>query len=198
VARALARLADGYLTETGWLRSAAAGEVVNARGEPVPWATCPFIEFIAPRLRPEWGVFEYGAGASTRFYAARVADVRAVEHDAAFAARLRPLLPANARVAVRPEGSDEYLAEIAAMAAPPEIVCIDGRDRVRCAAFAIRHAAPAGVIVFDDTERPQYAPALAVLAAAGFRRIEFWGMSPGSELHRATTIFYRPENVLGI
>ena len=85
-----------------------------------------------------------------------------------------------------------------AAVARPEVICIDGRDRARCAEFAMRHAPKDGVIVFDDTERTQYAEALARINSAGFRRIDFWGVSVGSELHRCTTVFYRDGNVLGI
>ena len=199
LAKALARIAlDGYLAKTGWLRSVQTGEVVDARGEPVPWATYPFVAFIEPRLRKEWRIFEYGAGASTRFYAARVREVHAVEHDAEFARRLTAVLPANAHVVVRERGSLEYFAAIMTMVVAPEIVSIDGRDRVRCAEFALRHVARDGVIVFDDTERVDYAVALVRFSKAGYRQLDFWGISAGSELYRCTSVFYRDGNVLGL
>jgi hypothetical protein len=199
LAKALARIAlDGYLAETGWLRSVQTGEVVDARGEPVPWATYPFVAFIEPRLRKDWRVFEYGAGASTRFYAARVREVYAVEHDAEFARHLMAMLPANARVAVCERGSLEYFSAIMTMTVAPEIVSIDGRDRARCGEFALRHVARDGVIVFDDTERADYAEVLTWFSMAGYRRLDFWGVSAGSELHRCTSVFYRDGNVLGL
>ena len=199
LAKAVARVSlDGYLAETGWLRTVATGEVADAFGRPVPWATYPFVEFITPRLKPDWRVFEYGAGASTRFFAGRVREVWAVDHDAAFAAKLTPQLPGNAHVVVRPQGSAEYFSAIAVVTGGAELINIDGRDRVRCAEFAVRHVAPEGVIVFDDTERADYAPALEQIVAAGFRRLDFWGISAGAEMHRCTTVFYRSANVLGL
>lgn len=198
-ARQLARLTlDGHLTESGWVRSVREGRVVAADGSPLPWTTYPFIEFIGPRLRPEWHVFEYGAGASTLFYARRVATVTAVEHDAAFAAGLRPQLPGNATLLERARGTPEYIEAVAELATPPEIVSVDGRDRVRCVAAAYTRLARGGVLVLDDTDRAKYAPAGQQLAAAGFRRLDFWGFAPGLAERRCTTVFYRPENVLGI
>jgi len=199
MARALARLAlDGYLANTGWLRSVQTGEVVDARGEPMPWATYPFVAFIEPRLQKGWTIFEYGAGASTRFYAARVREVCAVEHDAEFARRLLAVLPANARVEVRARGSPEYFAAITTLAVAPEIVIIDGRDRVRCGEFARRHVARNGVIVFDDTERAAYAEGLKQFTTAGYRQLDFWGISAGTDQNRCTSVFYRDGNVLGL
>lgn len=199
VAKAIARLTlDGYLMETGWLRSVSTGEVADGSGGAIPWATYPFVAFIAPRLESTWRVFEYGAGASTRFYAARVREAWAVDHDRAFIERLTPQLPPNAHVSVFPERSREYLEAIANLPGAPEIVGIDGRDRNRCAAYAVRHVAAHGVIVFDDADRAEYSPGLAEIAAAGFRRIDFWGISAGTDTHRATALFYRDGNVLGI
>lgn len=199
VARKLGTLAtEGYLAESGWMRSVATGRIVDAAGDPQPWATLPFVDFVRPRLRANWTVFEFGAGASTLFYAARVGAVVAVEHDEQFAAQLRPLLPANASVVVRPAGAEAYATEIERCGRAPEFVSVDGVDRVACVQAALRCMAPAGVLVLDDAERPDYAPATAMLAAAGFRAVEFWGLAPGWVKQKCTTVYYRPDNVLGL
>ncbi len=199
VARKLGTLAtEGYLMQTGWMRSVASGAIVDARGHPLPWATLPFIDFITPRLRLAWNVFEYGAGASTLFFAARVRTVLAVEHDEKFAAGLLPQLPANARLKVHPVGSSAYVEAVTDCAAAPELVMIDGRDRVRCVQAALAHLAPGGVLVLDDAERAEYAPALAALADAGFRSVEFWGLAPGGVKRKCTRVFYRVVNVLDL
>ncbi|MFZ5497304.1 MAG: class I SAM-dependent methyltransferase [Verrucomicrobiota bacterium] len=189
---------DGYLAETGWTRSVRERRVVDAKGEPLPWVTYPFIDFLVPRLRREWRVFEYGAGSSTLFYAHRVASVTTVEHDEAFASDLQPRLPPNVRLWLRPLGSPGYIDAVAGLGFAPEMVIVDGRNRVRCANAAVRWLAPGGVLVFDDMERPQYAPADALLRKAGFRRLDFWGISPGYLARRCTSLFYRPDNVLGL
>ena len=189
---------EGYLAETGWVRSVLGDTVVDAHGAPLPWATLPFIDFIAPRLRADWTVFEYGAGASTLFYAARVRAVLAVEHDETFAVQLQPRLPAHARLLVRALGSAVYPDAIAECAPPPELVSVDGRERVRCVTAALGRLASDGVLVLDDSERPEYAPARAALTAAGFRAVEFWGLAPGRVERKCTSVFYRRENVLGL
>lgn len=186
---------EGYLQRTGWVRSVEEDAVVDAGGEPRPWATLPYIDFITPRLRPEWSVFEYGAGASTRFYAARVGRVVAVEHDAAFAARLLRLLADRAKVLVRPEGA-AYCDAITEAGFAPDLVSIDGRDRVSCVVAALPALSPGGVIVLDDAERAEYREAHRLLGAAGFRPVEFWGLALGRVERKCTTAFYRPGNVL--
>ncbi len=189
---------EGYLARTGWVRSVCEGTVAGPAGEPRPWTTLPFTDFIAPRLKAEWTVFEYGAGASTRFYASRVRAVLAVEHDEIFAAQLRPQLPANARLLVHPAASEAYANAVAECSPPPDLVSVDGVDRVRCVQAALLRLAAGGVLVLDDAERPEYAPAHAALAAAGFRPVEFWGLAPCRVERKCTTVFYRSNNVLGL
>src|SRR5262245_66641616 len=85
----------GPLHDDGWFRSFASGLPVDAAGRPLPWLAYPAIEFLARRVQPEWRVFEYGCGNSTLWWASRVREVIACEHDRAWAERLRPQLPAN-------------------------------------------------------------------------------------------------------
>lgn len=198
VARKLGTLStEGYLAQTGWTRSAAQRVLVDAKGEPQPWMTLPFIAFIAPRLRADWTVFEFGAGESTRFYAARVQHVVTVEHNEIFAAHLRPRLPANVTLFVRTVGSEAYV-RAAAEASSAVLVSVDGRDRVRCVERTLPGLDARAAVVLDDAERSEYAPAAAMLKAAGFRAVEFWGVAPGGVTTKCTTVFYRDGNVLGL
>lgn len=188
---------DGYLAEIGWTRSVREGAIVARDGSPLPWATYSFNEFIEPRLRNDFTVFEYGAGASTLFYASRVAKVVAVEHDAEYATSVRAKLPANAELWEHPLGPG-YINAVAALREAPEIVSVDGRNRVACVQAARDKLAPGGVLILDDTERPEYEPACADMKAHGFKRLDFWGFAPGLVTRRCTTLFYRSENVLGL
>ena len=194
----LASLAlDGYLHDVGWTRSARERTVVDAAGSPVPWATYPFIEFVGPRLRKELLVFEYGAGASTFYYATHAGRVVAVEHDAAFAADIRPRLPGNAQLWEQPLG-EAYVRAVTRLDAAPDVVSVDGRERVACALAALEVLPPRGVLILDDSERVEYEPACVRLTDAGFRRLDFWGFSPGLASRRCTSVFYRDGNVLGL
>lgn len=189
---------EGYLVRTGWVNSVLSGKIVGQDGEPLPWMTYPFIDFIGPRLNPRVQLFEYGAGASTLFFSRRVGQVLSVEHDRAFAADLTPRLPANARLLVRPADEDGYVRAVDEWAIRPQVVIVDGLRRIECAAFSRSRLAADGVLVLDDAQLPEYEPVHADMRAAGFRRLDFWGLAPGRVEHRCTTVFYRSENVLGL
>jgi hypothetical protein len=197
-ARELARISlDGYLAEMGWTRSVRERAIVARDGSPIPWATYPFIEFMAARLRSDFTVFEYGAGASTLFYAARVSRIISVEHDTTFASSLRSKLSANCELLERPLGP-EYINSIAALSIAPSIVSVDGRNRVACVEAARSFLGPESVLILDDSERVDYEPACANMKAHGFKRLDFWGLAPSYAFRRCTTLFYRSENVLGL
>ncbi len=186
---------SGYLLDVGWFEAFRRGMPVRADGAPIPWTTYPFIEFVEPRLRTTMRLFEYGCGNSTLFWADRVALVHAVEHDAAWAARIGGRLPPSARVVHAPQGSAAYAGAVMAEA-PWDIVIVDGVDRNACLERAVEALSPHGVIVLDDSERPEYA--VDHLLRRGFRRLDLWGISPGYWYRKCTTLFYRDGNILGI
>ncbi len=75
-----------------------------------PWLTFSATRFLQRHLRSTMQVFEYGAGGSTLFFAARVANVVSVEHDSAWAAQVQAALVQeqrlNATVHLIPPESD--------------------------------------------------------------------------------------------
>lgn len=189
---------EGYLGRTGWVRSVLSGTIVAENGEPLPWMTYPFIDFIGPRLNQGISLFEYGAGASTLFFCRRVGQVRSVEHDQTFVADLTPKLPGNVRLLVRPAEGEGYVRAIDDWEVRPQVVVVDGLQRVECAAYARTRLAADGVLVLDDAQLPEYGAIHAAMQIAGFRRLDFWGLAPGRVEHRCTTVFYRSDNVLGL
>ncbi len=198
--------ANGALAELGWPRSFAQRIPIDRDGAPLPWFTYPAIAVLGPRIQGAMRVFEYGAGNSTRWWAARVAAVRSVEHDAQWATMLAPQLPTHAKLRFAPidgaDGGQGYVdgAAIAADAdgALFDVVVIDGRERNRCVPATLRALSERGVVVWDNSERARYAPGLAQLTDAGFRRLDLHGLGPVNPYAWCTSILYRDGNCLGL
>jgi len=186
------------LREDGWFRSFRERRPVDAEGQPLPWITYGAITFLAPRIRPEWRVFEFGCGFGTLWWAARVREVIACEHDAAWRDRIARLAPANATILHVPLEYDGAYAQTAVGRGPFDLVVVDGRDRVNSATASVGALAPGGVILWDNSERENYAPGLERLAALGFRRVDFEGLAPVEPGRSRTSILYRDGNVLGL
>jgi SAM-dependent methyltransferase len=187
------------LATNGWMRSRDEQRCVDAAGEPIPWLTYPAIAFLARRVRADMTVFEYGSGASTLWWAARVRQVVAVEHDARWVADLTSRLPPNATVVhVEEEPSGAYARNVLAHGVSFDVVVVDGRDRVRCVPNALRALTPGGVVVFDNSDRAEYEAGYRALHDAGFRKVEFVGLAPLIGADSETAIYYRPGNCLGL
>ena len=185
------------LDSWGWYRSLEGGFPCDAHGNPLPWLSYPATFFLAPRVQPHFRVFEFGSGSSTLWWAARVRSVASCEHDAAWSARLAAQSPANVRLLHTPLGA-AYPLTAQSTGESFHVVVVDGRMRAACAASSLDSLTPDGVLVWDDTNRERYRPAIEDLAVRGFKRLDFVGLSPLVLPSKQTTIFYRPENCLGL
>jgi predicted O-methyltransferase YrrM len=149
----------------------------------VPWWTYRAIDavetWLAGRPRPI-RVFEYGSGASTLWLAHRAQEVWTVEHDVGFAALLNDrfaaagnvtvqvIPPVAARQPVVPSAKEGYagLDFATYVAAIDELgsfdlVVVDGRARQACLTHALPRLRGDGLVVFDNSARRRYRPAIA-------------------------------------
>lgn len=228
---ALRQLENQFLSSSGWRRSVETNAAVDKNG-PVPWFTYPATRYLAKLVRPHWRVLEYGSGNSTRWWAKRVQEVVAVEHDPDWANALRRDLPANVTLLERvmddsvPDECDTVLREewfpsgcfgiespdptrnyraglldgayraygavgLGYPAGHFDVIVVDGMARALTAWVAARQVASAGLVVFDNADRDEYARGYEVLEGSGFARIDFWGLGPINPYEWCTSIFVR-------
>ncbi len=189
----------GSLRRLGWFESAREKRPIDAAGLPLPWYAYPAIFWLESIVGGTETVFEYGIGNSTLWWAARVARVHGVDHDEEWIARVRSTAPSNARISYQacagtevsaPEG-DPYVGAAAATGLKFDVIVIDGRARVSCAAEVSKSLAPDGLVLLDNSDRPKLAPAHDTLASQGFGRIDFVGLAPGGTNVVATSAFCR-------
>lgn len=190
---------EGYLRDVGWFRSFEEQRPVDAQGNPVPFISYPAMEFCKRRVKPEWSVFEYGAGASTLWWARHVREVFACEHNRKWYEWVKAQAPPNVTLFYVPlEYDGAYCRKILEFPGRFDVAVIDGRDRGRCAHNAVLALNEGGVILWDNAERPEYADAQGDLLSQGFRKIEFFGLVPMMNDTSETAIFYRPGDCMGI
>jgi hypothetical protein len=185
----------------GWHRSLNAGTPMNALGEPQPWLTYPVVRWLETVLTPATRVFEYGAGSSTAWFArpGRIKEIISVEHDAGWFAALPQ--PPNGRILHIPfrgtwwdAGEDSPYVRAIADGAPWDVVVVDGMARTACARLADTYLSAAGLVILDDTDKPESVPAQEALTSRGLGRLDFWGLKPGLGTQRCTTVFGRDIN----
>lgn len=136
-----------------WLASKLAATAYEIRHPDAPWITARAVALIERRLRPQHRVFEFGAGASTTWFARRAAFVATVEHNPVWFRRVRDALDregrTNADLRFVPER--DYLAVIDAFPeASFDFVLADGIFRDESIAHALPRLAPGGWLVVDN------------------------------------------------
>lgn len=189
----------GYLVEIGWFKAFESKSAVDESGNPIPWVTYSFIDFIKDRLQSEHQVFEFGAGNSTFFYAKKAAKVISVEHDQAWFDKISGQRPANSEIIFcEVETDGKYARMPVSLNEKFHVIIVDGRDRVNCCKQAISALTDDGVVILDDSEREFYNPGIEFLKAQGFKQIAFSGISPGLFYRKTTSVFYKSHNCLGI
>jgi predicted O-methyltransferase YrrM len=157
----------------------------------VPWWTYGAIddvdEWLAARARPI-RAFEWGSGASTMWLADRVDRIDSVEHHRGFGEMIRseleqgswradhvrlhivePIASETPEIGSRKEGAGRldfaaYVRHIDLVGGDFDLIVIDGRAREACLTAALRHVAPDGILVFDNTLRRRYRRAIEAAA----------------------------------
>lgn len=194
----LSHICNGYLFETGWIKSFLEKKPLDNNNEALPWVTYSFIDFIDNRLSNEMRVFEYGSGNSTLFYAKKVESITSVEHEKEWFDKIKKLMPINSKLIYQElHYNGEYSATASKQEEKYDLIIVDGRDRVNCLKKSINALSERGVIVLDDSEREDYKECYEFMKKNKYKFIDFWGIAPGIFFKKCTTLFYKPDNING-
>jgi len=188
-----------FLRKSGYLTSVKTKRPCRRDGSPIPWMNYNVISFLEERLDRGLSLFEYGSGNSTLFFAKLVGSVVSVECDPAWYKEILANMPENVtlRLCV-PYDAEKYVAMIGEQGQKFDVVVVDAEERPRCLDAAPAWLTDGGVILLDDADKEAYRQGIESLLDRGFRKLDFEGLKPGGIRAYRTTIFYRPENVLGI
>lgn len=189
----------GYLFDMGWLESYRQKAAVDCEGRPIPWITYPCLTFLEDRVRKDFVVFEYGSGNSTLWWALRSNRVISCEHDPDWYAQVLPRVPQNVELKhIALEYGGAYSSQIKQYTKMFDVIFIDGRDRVNCVRNSLDALKPGGVLILDNSERPEYEQALELMQAMAFKRLDFVGPAPITIWTSRTSIFYKNDNCFNI
>lgn len=195
----LSQLHSGYLLDNGWFKSFKNKTSVDKNGNPIPWVTYPFIDFIYERLNKEIDIFEFGSGNSTLFYATKVKSITTVEHDKQWFNKISKIIPENSKIIFQEaDTDDDYCRCIKKTNKKFDIIIVDAVDRVNCIYNSLDSLSDNGIIILDDSERIDYKDGINFLINNNFRRLDFWGIAPGILFRKCTSVFYKKNNCLWI
>lgn len=189
----------GYLKEIGWFESFKSNRSVNKERKPIPWFTYPFIDFLLPRIFNDLFVFEFGSGNSTLFFSEKTKRVISIEHNNAWYQIISKNKPENVEIVLtKTDSINDYLEYLNYIEDKVDLIVVDGLHRNECTIKACDKLSERGVIILDDSERPEYKEGIEFVLNKGFKRIDFWGIAPTILFKKCTTVFYKNNNCLEI
>jgi predicted O-methyltransferase YrrM len=151
------------------------GMPVDGQGKFLPWLTYPMVEFLNGFDFSEKSVFEFGAGASTLYWADRAKEVTSVELDPEWSTQLAKRVPKNVTLIHEPNGH-LYASTPSKLNRKFDVIVIDGAERFRSSQAAIGALASGGMIILDNSE--WYPNSADLLASSGLIEIAFSGFPP--------------------
>ena len=140
-------------------------------------------------------VFEWGAGYSSLWFAARAREVISAEDNVDWIRELSKMLPANVRLMSLP-GKADYVASIVKEAGEFDVIVIDGSFRNECAQICDGKLAKNGFVIFDNSDSREFDPGIKYFSDQGYFRIDFWGLIPAYLYKNCTSIFFRDPELL--
>lgn len=190
---------NSALKHKGWFKSFRQKKSIDNYGNPIPWFTYSFLDFITKRLKVDMNIFEFGSGNSSLFFSIKVKSVTSVEHNLKWYNKINSKKFSNIKIIYKELETDGEYSKCANQDNMKyDVIIIDGEDRNNCIYNSITALKNNGVIVLDDSERKEYNPAIMFLIKNNFKRIDFWGMAPGVLFNKCTTLFYKADNCLNI
>jgi hypothetical protein len=142
-------------------------------------------------------VLEFGCGSSTVWLCERVKRVVSLENCSDWIQEIGPRLPHNGEVIFYAD-----LTEVPSLLpadALYDLVIVDNMgNRIDAAMLGIHRLSDAGVLLWDNTDGPDWEQIKAIMSGRGFRDISFTGLAAQEVGLSRTTIFYREQNCLCI
>lgn len=195
----LSQLHTGYLVDVGWFNTFNTKQAVDKNGNPIPWTTYPFIDFISLRLNSNIVMFEYGCGSSTLFFSKYVKEITSIEHNEVWFNKIKDAATSNVflnYIALDENGL--YCRQSHFTNKKFDLIFIDAEDRVNCILQSAGSLSESGVLVLDDSERNEYKEGVEFMINEGFKKLDFWGIAPTILFKKCTTLFYRENNCLKV
>lgn len=177
------------LYKQGQINSLRRDMPVDSTGQAIPWITYPALEFLSQFDFSDFNIFEFGAGNSTFYWAARAKSVTSVETDAEWYKKLNEVKHGNVELLYEDDVVG-FTNAIKSSRLSYSVIIIDSiKYRYNATLSAINSIAPGGVIVLDNSD--WYPNSCELLQDAGFTQIDFHGFGAVNAYSWTTSIFFK-------
>jgi hypothetical protein len=169
-------------------------------GLDIPWLPYSLTFFLSQVIPTHARVLEFGGGASTSWWLSRGNIVTTLEPSDEYFEGLKPLLKKYPDRFELLRVTNEF--ELLQFAEQCEnlyyAIVNDGlADRNLNTRIAVDILDTKGILILDNSERMDYSPSLTFLDKSGFRRLDFFDLSPINAFCSQASIFSRTAIQLG-
>jgi hypothetical protein len=176
--------------EYAHFRTVATQAAIDSEGQPLPWYTYPAIEYLSALDFSEKSIFEFGAGMSTLFWAARAKSVVSVEDDERWFEKVARISPANVTLSIEPDLS--VFPDVVRRAGTFDVIVVDGPargyTRLKCCRAALNQLRKGGLIILDNSDWLPESSEL--LRTSGLLEVDFTGFVPICAHVQTTSLFF--------
>ena len=177
-----------------WKKSFLEGIPQDENGNNLPWITYGAINFLKNFTNKNISVFEFGCGSSTIFFAKNCKEVIALETNRIWQNLIIEKLKSlnlTAQIHLMSDGIANKNYEIFPQNFTKkfDLIVIDSIKRFACAQNSINFLNDDGIIILDDSHRPNYKKIFNFFTENNFKATNFIGIEPGKLQLKQTTIF---------
>lgn len=186
-----------FLFESGWIQSYKQKKIIDNAGNDIPWISNAAFKILEEKQLHDLSIFEYGAGASTKYFSKTGCKVVSVDNDKKWYNHLIKLSLKNVTLIYKTL-EDGYVNCIDDHRVKFDIIVIDGRLRVQCFEKAIHNIKEDGIIILDDSHRTKYSEVYSIANTNSLKALNLWGFGNGTIEYKCTTIFYNQDNCINL
>lgn len=170
----------------GHFNSLQSQRCIDSESQPIPWFTYPAIEYLKQLDLSGKKVLEWGAGYSSRFFAARCANIISIESNPDWIKELIPHKLGNQTILLA-ISKEEYLGLALKQQKKFDVIIVDDQWRDECLTVAMELLKEGGLIILDNSDRH---PAICEKLRGRYIQVDMHGFGPINPYTWTTTLFF--------
>lgn len=182
-----------FLAQQDWEKSRRSKESISFENF-VPWWSYSAIGFIDQVIPTTSSILELGSGYSTLWWLKRGNSVVAIESNQNWASKISDkgkIYGNNLQMIVESPSNVNVVGQQLDKRKFDVIVIDHSGDRTSAVTDYLPVLSETGFVIFDNSDRSEYADGLRLLREAGFSRLDFFGLGPINAYASQTSFFYR-------
>lgn len=177
-----------FQKDFGHAKSIKKEKSIDKKGDFIPWFTYPAIHFLESKNLKEKIVFEWGGGASSKYFSKKCKEIITIEDNDEWFKFLEANKLPNQTLHLEPT-KDGYVNSISKLQNNFDIIIVDGSYREDCLRVGSQRLNQGGFLILDNSD--WFPEDVAWLESQGLYHIPFQGFAPINDYISVTSFFVK-------